>query len=396
LDHRARELGERHVASPEPWLTRHLGILPAGASPALRDDYTARAAAAASYRENAGITNPEQAVSPEPHRGNPELEHQRQETLRVLEVRDEATMWAGMHRGQLEAHTTAAERAQATAPPDVSDQLRATAQAEADARQQSADAQIRGDRPEAASASALAGELAAERQQLQADNAEYEAWATQTRTTRENGDKAAAELQRRGHAQPRPEQQTRPESNLETQTETHWLRELDEDLQAVERSLTRQRRAAAEAEQPWPPRPQSEPEPGTETHTTAEWWRQFEADAAAVERSIEAQRQAAIDTGQPWPPEHQPDAAVGAETAPDTGPQRTEPATRNDQDARITEAIGNAGEAARRIGEEQASRQTRSEYAARVIREAQAQPEASAEACTSLPSEAIGEAEIEV
>ena len=35
-------------------------------------------------------------------------------------IADEAAMWAGMDRGQLEAHTAAAERAQAAAPPDVS------------------------------------------------------------------------------------------------------------------------------------------------------------------------------------------------------------------------------------------------------------------------------------
>ena len=113
-------------------------------------------------------------------------------------------MWAGMDRGQLEAHTATAERAQATAPPDVSSQLRATAQAEADARGQSADAQIRNDPAEAASASALVGELAARRQQLEAGDAKYEAWAAHTRTARENGDKAAAELQRRSHTQPWP------------------------------------------------------------------------------------------------------------------------------------------------------------------------------------------------
>ena len=59
-------------------------------------------------------------------------------------------MWAGMDRGQLEAHTAAAERAQAAAPPDVSGRLRATAHAEADARQQAADAQVRDDEAEAA------------------------------------------------------------------------------------------------------------------------------------------------------------------------------------------------------------------------------------------------------
>jgi hypothetical protein len=397
LDHRARELGERHAASPEPWLTRHLGILPSDASLALRDDYTSRAAAVASYRENAGITNPEQAVSPEPHRGNPELEHQRQEAIRVLEIADEAAMWAGMDRGELEAHQAAAERAQAAAPPDVSSQLRATAQAKADARQQSADAQIRNDPVEAADASALALELAARRQQLEVGNAKYEAWAAHTRAARENGDKAAAELHRRGHTQQQPGQEPRPASNPETVTETQWFRELDEDLQAVDRAITRQRQAAADAGQPWPSHPAPESEPGAEPQATSEWWRQFEADLAAVEWSIERQHQVAIDESQPWPPERQPQADTVPETAPKTEPLRTEPAMGHDNPAvGITEAITDMGEAARRIGEEQASRQARNEYAARISREAQAQPEALVEAQVSLPNEVPGEAEIEM
>ena len=56
-------------------------------------------------------------------------------------------MWAGMDRGQLEARTAAAERAQATAPPDVAGELRRTAHAEADAPQQAADAQVRNQPP---------------------------------------------------------------------------------------------------------------------------------------------------------------------------------------------------------------------------------------------------------
>ena len=138
-------------------------------------------------------------------------------------------MWAGMDRGQLEAHTAAAERAQATAPPDVAGQLRATAQAEADARQQAADAQIRNDPAEAASASALAGELAGRRQQLEADNTKYEAWADRTRGTRESGNKAAAELHRRGHpaaartAAHQPKQQHEPSRRARPETASTGL-----------------------------------------------------------------------------------------------------------------------------------------------------------------------------
>jgi hypothetical protein len=75
---------------------------------------------------------------------------------------------------------------------------------------------------------------------------------------------------------------------------------------------------------------------------------------------------AAIDTGQPWPPELQPRAAADPETAPESEPLRTEPATGHDDAAlHITEAIADAGGAARRIGGEQANRQARGEYAAR-------------------------------
>ena len=56
-----RALGEQLAASPEPWLANQLGVLAPHASPLLREDYTRRAAAAAAYREAAGITAPEQA-----------------------------------------------------------------------------------------------------------------------------------------------------------------------------------------------------------------------------------------------------------------------------------------------------------------------------------------------
>jgi hypothetical protein len=71
LDDRARALGEHLTASPEPWLTRHLGVLALTASPALRAEYTRRAGLAAAYREAAGITNPGQAVAAVPQGGNP-------------------------------------------------------------------------------------------------------------------------------------------------------------------------------------------------------------------------------------------------------------------------------------------------------------------------------------
>ena len=71
LDSRLRELGERAIADPQPWLLKRLGVLGQNASPALREDYARRAGIAAGYREAAGITDPEQAISPEPHSAEP-------------------------------------------------------------------------------------------------------------------------------------------------------------------------------------------------------------------------------------------------------------------------------------------------------------------------------------
>ena len=129
LDQRARALGEQLAGSSEPWLASHLGVLAAAASPALREDYTRRAAAAAAYREAAGITDPQQAVSLLPHRGSPELEHLRLAVVRALEIRDEVAIAHGTPRDKPKALTRAADRAQATALPEISCQLRPTAQA---------------------------------------------------------------------------------------------------------------------------------------------------------------------------------------------------------------------------------------------------------------------------
>ena len=205
LDQRARALGEHLAAGPEPWLTRHLGVLAPAASPALRGEYARRAAAAAAYREAAGITDPQQAISLLPHRGRPELEDMRLAAIRALEIRGEAAILRGLTHGELEARTLAAERAPASGPPDVSRQLRLTAQAEADAWQQSAEATTCHDQTGAANAKALAGRIAVERQQLEAANARYEQWSVATASTRETGASARAELERRGLVRQSPE-----------------------------------------------------------------------------------------------------------------------------------------------------------------------------------------------
>ena len=330
LDDRARALGERMAASPEPWLARRLGVLAPGASPALREEYTRRAGTAAAYREAAVITNPEQAVSPEPHRNQPELEAMRKAVFAALEIRDEADIIGGLDRGELEARALHGQRARAVVPPDVSSQLRLIAQAEADAFQQSADARTPHDHTGAASATALAAQLAAERQRLEAHNARYEQWSADTRAARDMAGKATAELQRRG--QPHPEREPHAQ-------------------------------------------------PGDEPQTTAGWWRQFQADAEAAERAIARQHPAAIAVGQPWPPQGTPEPDLGS--APKASPKdQSVPAqpTQDDRTARLDELLARADQAAQRIAAQQAERQASGEYAARLEREAQAQPEADKQA----------------
>jgi hypothetical protein len=329
LDDRARVLGERLAASPEPWLARHLSVLAPGASPALRQEYTHRAGLAAAYRETAGITHPDQAVSLEPHRDDPELEAMRAAVFAALEIRDETDNIRGLDRGELEARALQGQRARAAAPPDVSRQLRQTARAEADAHRQSTDAHVQHDHIGAASAAALAAQLAAERQRLEAGNARYEQWSANTHAVRHAAGKATAELQRRGHAQPDDELHRQPED---------------------------------------------------QSQLMAGWRRQSQADAEAIECAIARQHQAAT-AGQSWPPQGTPEPDLGSppKVRPKDQPVPAQPA-QNDRTARLAKLLARADQAAQRIAAQQAERQASGEYAARLERQAQAQSEAEQQA----------------
>jgi hypothetical protein len=331
LDERRRELGERLAAKPEPWLTRYLGVLARDASPALRGEYVRRAGTAAAYREARGITDPQQAVSFGPH-PEPELAAMQRDTFQALEISDEQAEIRAMSRGALEARVLEGDRAQATAPPDVSGRLRPTAQAEADAWRQSAAAEAGQDPVQADIARALAKNMAAEKARLEAADARYEEWSAKTASTRETAGKAKAKLQRRGHEP-----------------------------------------AAADA-----PEPQS----------TREWRRQFEADVEAAGRALARQQQAAIDAGQPWPPVRHPEAMPAAARPGSRTPQPNGP--RFLSRSLVTMAsvqldwmsCRRANEASARIEAQRAELEVSSEYTARMKREAQAEPEADAQAET--------------
>jgi hypothetical protein len=204
LDSRTTALGERQLAAPEPWVMRHLGPPPREPRPGLQAllqaDYARRAGIAAGYREAAGITDPHQVIRWEGHKGNPELEAMRHDAISALQIRDEQADLAGMDRGQLEAKVIAGARARAAAPREVSAELRATAQAETDMRIMAAQAQVEGADP--AAYDQAAAELWAQREELDAGNAVYEAWSDSTADTRDIAGKAQRELERRGYEVP--------------------------------------------------------------------------------------------------------------------------------------------------------------------------------------------------
>ncbi len=294
-----------------------------------------------------------------PHPG-PELEALRKDTFRALEIAEEQAEIRAMSRGDLEARVLESDRAQATAPPDTSSQLRMTAQAEADACQQAADAEAEHDQVRAENARSLATVLAAEISRLEATNAGNEEWSARTANTRELAGKARAELQRRG--------QQPPAGRI--------------------------------------PAPQS----------MAAWWREFRANVDAMDRAIVREHQAAVYDGHPWPPERKPEAGhegppaalprrdaqleqsrprtVGARTDPEpdacepetSAPGAAEPGLTDDgRAARLNELQARADQAARRIDAQQAELDSSGEYTARIERETQASLEAGRQA--ELPYE---------
>jgi hypothetical protein len=336
LDDRIRALGERLIAQPQPWLARQLGVLAPDASLALHEEYACRAGMAAAYREAAGITDPGQAVSVEPHRNNPELETMRKAVFATLEIRDEAEFMRGLTHGELEARILEGQHLQASAPPDVSRTLRLTAQAEADALRQSADAQAQHDESGMASATALALQMTAERQRLEADNARYEKWSAGSRSIREEAGMAKAELQRRGNHQPEEGLQTQP--NDQAQIIAELWHDLGADIEAPKHPVVRQYQAVIDAREPWPPQRVPEPNP--------------------------------LPAQEPDPETSAEDESVPAH------------ARQNDRAARLDELLARADQAAHRITADKVEQQASSEYAARLDREAQAELEAEQQAET--------------
>ena len=151
------------------------------------------------------------------------------------------------------------------------------------------------------------------------------------------------------------------------------------------------------------------------------WWAQIKAgQAASVQADKSARREAsaraipvtdteialygaghqdAAGDRQASPPEHPPQAedGPGAGTAHEARRLDADAATEHDHpDAQISKEVAEVEDAVQRIGAEQADRHARGQYAARLAREAQAQPGAMAEPHADMAAHAPVEAETEM
>ncbi len=201
LDARGEELAHDQVDRPEPWVLETLGAFPAEGSPALQADWLARVGQAAVYREAAGITNPRQVVGPVPE-GHPVLAAAHAQAVRLLELRTpDQFVWA-VPQAALERTVAVYERVQATAPREVSAELRAERLAEADARARALELRAQGHAELAGGAEARADAGALRAVELEGQAAVYASWEETTAAERAAAELAQAELDRRGTARP--------------------------------------------------------------------------------------------------------------------------------------------------------------------------------------------------
>jgi len=258
LDARAAELGRAQAVRPEPWLLRHLGPPPGpDASAALRADYEHRAAVAASYREAAGITDPDVSLGEIP-RGVPELAASWRAAAHALEIPDELAAVRGMSRADLEALTARYEQVQRAAPVEVSGELRAAELRAADLATAAAEADARGLTQEAADHRFAADVESVHATKLTGRHEVYRSWQDLTAPERHEAELAAAELARR-KAEPETGDQAdarerEPKTAPERKVRPSLWEQVQADLanlEALEAKLNRdvaEARAQAEAE----------------------------------------------------------------------------------------------------------------------------------------------------
>ena len=245
MDARTQAIGEQLAARPAPWLVDRLGLPPQQPG-ALRDDWISRAGRAGFYRQAHGITDPNVALGDRPA-NNPELLMLWEQTHRDLEIPADEVSVRAKSRAELEGTVHAYTRAAETAPPDMARQLDYHRKQAAGLERQAEQAEADGDAQLASDSRAAAAEETRQANELSAAQDTRDAWDRAHEAKRLAARAARQELDRRG-IEPEPERR-------EPESLTGWWRQFEADAEAAERAIERQRQAAIDAGQPWPPKP---------------------------------------------------------------------------------------------------------------------------------------------
>ena len=136
----------------------------------------------------------------------------RRDAIRAVEIADDEALIRAASHGELEARVTRGEQSQAVAPAPAH-HLRAVTLAEAEAKTRAADPDA--DEATRAEAASLVSILSGQRAELEAVQAEYDRWSTETAEVRESASQAKAELERRQtHKVCEPEVISEPEPEI--------------------------------------------------------------------------------------------------------------------------------------------------------------------------------------
>jgi hypothetical protein len=329
-----------------------------------------RAAVVESYRELAGITNPDVAIGP-PLSRQAGMREAFAASARALELPDDAAMLKAMGHGELAAQVREYERAQAVAPPDVRAEIDLSDGARADAVKRAEQARQARHHAEARAAEDLERRMEAHRARLQVAAAARLEWEEAVKAKAEAASQARAELEARGPA--RPDEHSPQASHAETAEP----REVQADEPAA---------APPGAHAPVPPEaghettPAAQPERQPEHGEPETGYETRQPEHGEPETGYETRREAHAGAGA-WPEAH-------AEIAADVDPEALTVMAEADADMTAIRANREAAEAgAQQLAEQRAHAQAERDQA--VINEpagqAQAQAEAQAELATATP-----------
>jgi hypothetical protein len=157
MDARSAYLGDGQALNPEPWALKHLGPVPD--DPVARLDWTAKAADVAAYREQYGITDPENPIGEAPERKAAEQRAAWERAYGAIGRPAENEDVARRTDGELLLDVDQYRRIEGWMPPEVSDRLRTSTIAQRDYETQAALKRAAGDVEGAERAAALGARL---------------------------------------------------------------------------------------------------------------------------------------------------------------------------------------------------------------------------------------------